>query len=84
MGNLLLLGMTVVGLVQMVRLTNHLSRWTWWSMMGSLAYATFVFCFSHAEYRITVPFYPLLIACAGVGVGACWNALRYVRRKNRV
>ncbi len=81
LGNLLLLGMTIVGLVQTVRRTTHLSRWTWWSTLGSLVYATFVFSFSHAEYRITVPFYPLLFALAGIGVGACWKASTYLFHK---
>jgi hypothetical protein len=40
----------------------------WGCIVGTVFYGTVFFSISHAEYRLTIPFYPLLILMGTVGV----------------
>ena len=39
-------------------------NWLWWTIIGTVIYGTLVFSITHAEYRLTIPFYPLLVIAA--------------------
>jgi hypothetical protein len=41
--------------------------YVWGCVVGSIFYGTVFFAISHAEYRLTIPFYPLLILMATIG-----------------
>jgi CHASE2 domain-containing sensor protein len=66
--NLILL---IAGMIGMVfgwkSSSNPRAKWVFLSFVGTIAYGTFAFCFSHAEYRLTIPFYPVVIALAVLG-----------------
>jgi len=49
-----------------------------WSIIGTILYGTLAFSVTHAEYRLTIPFYPLLILAASVGIAAVINHVRNV------
>lgn len=61
--NLVLLVLAVLGVV-LVK-SNYLR----WSIIGTILYGTLAFSVTHAEYRLTIPFYPLLILSASVWLG---------------
>ncbi len=80
--NLILLAMGGVGLFLWKRsLTpqSHISRWVWGTVMGTIVYSTFVFSLTHAEHRLTIPFYPLLIVCGAIGLN---NLRSYIFRSH--
>jgi hypothetical protein len=43
-------------------------KFVWASIIGTVLYGTVAFAFSHAEYRLTIPFYPMLILSAAYGI----------------
>jgi hypothetical protein len=45
-------------------------KWTVSGIIGTILYGTFAFSVSHAEYRLTIPFYGLLILSAAYGLSA--------------
>lgn len=49
----------------------------WGSIAGSILYGTVFFAVSHAEYRLTIPFYPLLILMAAWGGFWIHKVIRY-------
>lgn len=49
-----------------------------WSIIGTILYGTLAFSVTHAEYRLTIPFYPLLILPASVGIAALYHHVRNV------
>ncbi len=79
LGNQLLLGLTIVGLFlwKKRRGTDGFVRL---SIIGSIFYATIAFAFTHAEYRLTIPFYPLLIMAAGVGIDLVFRLRKHGRK----
>ncbi|MBI3577129.1 hypothetical protein HY086_03785 [Candidatus Gottesmanbacteria bacterium] len=67
--NLLLLIFAAAGLWLLSRKpSTSPRRWFLIVAVGSIIYATVSFSFTHAEYRLTIPYYPLLIMAAAVGV----------------
>jgi len=68
--NITILFLTVLGLVvsRSMMKGNALGSWMWWVIVGTIIYGTLAFSFSHAEYRLTVPFYPLLFIAVAYGV----------------
>jgi hypothetical protein len=68
-GNVVLLCLALIGMIKGLRSgVSGSVRWIWLSFLGSVLYVTLAFSFTHAEYRITVPFYPLLIMSAAYGM----------------
>jgi hypothetical protein len=64
-GNIMLLGAALYGCIHgFFKAINKQSRWIWGSIIGTMLYGTLAFCLTHAEYRLTIPFYPLLIISA--------------------
>lgn len=49
-----------------------------WSIIGTVLYGTLAFSVTHAEYRLTIPFYPLLILASSVGIAAITNHVRNI------
>lgn len=74
--NLMLLALGVLGLVVSFRKKNDmLHTWMWASIFGSIAYTLIAFSFSHAEYRLTIPYYPLLYLSVSLALA---KLLRYI------
>jgi hypothetical protein len=68
-GNIMLLFLAITGFTSgFFSAANKISKWLWSSIIGTVLYGTLAFSISHAEYRLTVPFYPLLILSAGWGI----------------
>ena len=73
-GNSVLLLLAVAGL------------WFWpkkgsfvrWSIIGTILYGTLAFSVTHAEYRLTIPFYPLVILASSVGIAAIIHHVRNI------
>jgi 4-amino-4-deoxy-L-arabinose transferase-like glycosyltransferase len=79
-GNQVLLGLCAIGLaVGWFKYHWGKSRYLWLSILGTIGYCTFAFCFSHSEYRLTVPFYPVLILPAGVALGFVLEKIKNFR-----
>ena len=75
--NLTMLLLAAFGLIVSRRGPSDMFRiWTWWVIVGTIIYGTLVFSFSHAEYRLTIPFYPLLFIAAA-------NGAEYVLQKTQ-
>lgn len=71
MGNLILLTFALTGLLFFPTIKGRkgkASRWIRWTIIGSIAYGTLAFCVTHAEGRLTIPFYPLLFISAAIGI----------------
>jgi len=49
-----------------------------WSIIGTVLYGTLAFSVTHAEYRLTIPFYPLVILASSVGIAAIIHHVRNV------
>lgn len=65
--NQLLLILSSLGVLIAFRKRSHLnkqSKWLFGTIVGTFFYGTFVFSVTHAEHRLTIPFYPLLIVSA--------------------
>ena len=73
-GNAILLTIAVFGLIFWPK-RNHFVRW---SIIGTILYGTLAFSLTHAEYRLTIPFYPLLILASAVGVAYLMKILRKI------
>jgi hypothetical protein len=79
-GNLILLTFALMGLLFFPIVKGRqggVSRWVRWTIIGSIAYGTLAFCVTHAEERLTIPFYPLLFVSAAVGIE---QSLRFIGR----
>ncbi|OGG09125.1 hypothetical protein A2154_00105 [Candidatus Gottesmanbacteria bacterium RBG_16_43_7] len=68
-GNYLLLCLAGAGMMfGWVVSKKRLWRYLLLTMIGSVGYATLAFSISHAEYRLTIPYYPMLFMAASVCV----------------
>jgi hypothetical protein len=65
--NIVLLAFALFGFVIWPK-GDRVNRWLRGAMVWSVLYATVAFSFTHAEYRLTVPFYPIIFAAAAVGL----------------
>lgn len=54
---------------------SDVSSYLWWCVIGTVVYGTLVFSFTHAEYRITIPFYPQLFLGVSLGVVSLWQVI---------
>jgi hypothetical protein len=61
---------------------NRLGVWVWASFIGTVLYGTVAFCFSHAEYRLTIPFYPVVLSLSAFGIGFVVSAIKKNLHKN--
>lgn len=82
-GNAILLLLTVLGLLfwsslQPQKASPFQAKFVRWSIIGTILYGTLAFSLTHAEYRLTIPFYPLLILAAAVGLGYCMKIVRQI------
>jgi len=74
---MILLLLAGVGMILGIRLVHtSAGKWIWGCFVGTIVYGTIAFCFSHAEYRLTIPFYPIVIALASIGIFAVSKAVR--------
>lgn len=79
--NLVLLSLGALGLATgRVLARGSIGKWVWASMLGSVVYATLSLSLSHGEYRLTIPFYPMVIALGAMGIEMLRRALHAVRR----
>jgi len=78
-GNLILLLFAALGMMSGLTFVRNkkIGTWIWGCFVGTIVYGTIAFCFSHAEYRLTIPFYPIIIALALIGAAAVVQALRH-------
>lgn len=78
-GNLTLLILAVLGMITGFRLVHSkVGKWIWSCFVGTIVYGTIAFCFSHAEYRLTIPFYPIVIALASIGIFVLFTGVRRI------
>mgnify|MGYP001557899505 CR=1 FL=1 len=82
-GNALLLLLAAFGLLfwprlQLQKVKPFRFDFVRWSIIGTILYGTLAFSVTHAEYRLTIPFYPLLILPASVGITALYHHVRNV------
>ncbi|MFH0749478.1 MAG: hypothetical protein V1917_01010, partial [Candidatus Gottesmanbacteria bacterium] len=78
-GNLIVLMFAALGMITGFTLVhNKIGKWIWGCFVGTIVYGTIAFCFSHAEYRLTIPFYPIIIALASIGIFALATAVRRI------
>lgn len=70
-GNLVLLALSLVGLFLPV--WRGVGKFVRLCIVGSLFYGTLAFSITHAEYRLTIPYYPLLIVSASVAISTFWS-----------
>lgn len=72
-GNAILLALAVFGLLfwprlQPQKVSPFQAKFLRASIIGTILYGTIAFSLTHAEYRLTIPFYPLLVIAAAVGI----------------
>jgi hypothetical protein len=84
--NLTLLILGIVGLIgfwinKIWRVKNKSSIWVWGSFLATILYGTIAFCFSHAEYRLTIPFYPIVLSLAAMGIVTTIEMVKPVVRR---
>ncbi|MBI3559913.1 hypothetical protein HY087_02190, partial [Candidatus Gottesmanbacteria bacterium] len=70
-GNIAILAMALLGVLfwpklQPQKASPFEANFLRWSIIGTMLYGTLAFSITHAEYRLTIPFYPLLILSASV------------------
>lgn len=67
--NVIILVVSLIGLViwRLQKKQSSSSRWVWLTIVGSIVYATVGFSVTHAEYRLTIPFYPMVFMACAVG-----------------
>lgn len=66
-GNTILLAAAAIGIaLTFFRRKDRLIRWLWMVSVGIIVLQTFALCFSHAEYRLTIPLYPILFIFAAL------------------
>lgn len=80
-GNAVLLLLAAFGLIFWSRLQPQKVKpfrfdFVRWSIIGTILYGTLAFSVTHAEYRLTIPFYPILILAAAVGLGYLRKIIR--------
>lgn len=70
-GNIVLLIFAVTGMIfgRLVTKARE-GKWVWAALTGSIGYGIIAFSFSHAEYRLSIPFYPVIISLAALGVSS--------------
>lgn len=79
-GNAILLLLAALGLLFWPQSRRYVgTKFVRWSIIGTILYGTLAFSLTHAEYRLTIPFYPLLILAAAVGLGYLREMLRRLR-----
>lgn len=70
---LLNLTLIILGIIGMVlgwwQTKNNRGKWILASFWGTILYGTLAFSISHAEYRLSIPFYPIIIALSAIGIG---------------
>jgi hypothetical protein len=80
------LTLLILGMIGMVsgwwQTKNTRGKWILGSFVGTILYGVVAFCFSHAEYRLSIPFYPVIIALSSIGVGAVMSVVRKTVCKN--
>lgn len=54
--------------------------WLWWTTVGTVLYGTLVFSLTHAEHRLTIPFFPLLITSSLYGLGWMTAGLKKIAK----
>lgn len=68
-GNLILLASAFCGiLLGRKKAKGKAGKWVWAAFVGTIFYGCIAFSFSHAEYRISIPFYSVIIALAAMGI----------------
>lgn len=74
-GNAIFLVLTAFGLLFWTKNRNQpgkaspfQAKFIRWSVIGTILYGTLAFSLTHAEYRLTIPFYPLIMIAAAVGI----------------
>ena len=82
--NLTLLILGMIGMVFGWKQTkNTRGKWILASFVGTILYGTLAFSISHAEYRLSIPFYPVIIALSAIGIGVVWSVVeKYVWAKH--
>lgn len=70
-GNLVLLALSLVGLF--IPVWRGVGKFVQFSIIGTVLYGTLAFSITHAEYRLTIPYYPLLILSASVVISTFWS-----------
>ncbi len=84
MANLFVLAFALTGLLFFpVRKGQKgvIARWVRWTIIGTILYGTLAFSITHAEYRLTIPFYPLLFISASAGFGWVAHLVQKIFRK---
>lgn len=82
--NLFVLALSVSGIFIFPVSGNRIAWWMRGMIAGSIAYGSLVFCVTHAEYRLTIPFYPLLFLSASVTISYLTNkVIELNHRKTR-
>lgn len=69
LGNFILFLLAIIGMFTSARrIPSKIGLYNYLSLLFSILYATVTFSFSHAEYRITIPFYPMLLSFTAMGM----------------
>jgi len=68
-GNLMLLVLSLWGSIVSIKKRSTISKWLGLVTFGTFLYASIIFSVTIAEERLTIPFYPLVIIMAGIGLG---------------
>ncbi len=67
--NSILLGMALLGIVVgLLHVKQKYAKWLYTCLAATVVYATISLSFSHAEYRLTIPYYPILFIFASLGI----------------
>lgn len=73
--NVMILGLALLGLIYWDKTMYgntekviQIRRFIRLTCIGTILYATLAFSLTHAEYRLTIPFYPTLFAAMAVGI----------------
>lgn len=72
-GNIVILGLSAVGLIRYFRKFWRSNRLFLISVMVSLFISTALLCLKPPEERLTVPLYPIVFLFAGLGIGYFWD-----------
>lgn len=72
-GNAILLLLAALGLIFWRQPRRGGASFVRWSIIGTILYGTLAFSLTHAEYRLTIPFYPIIITAAAVGIETVWK-----------
>jgi len=81
-GNQVLLALSLAGVFfGLIEKNNKAIRYVFLVILGTIGYGTFAFCITHAEYRLTIPFYPLLILSVGYGSAIFIKKIKFLLYK---